>query len=333
MNNSSQILETQARDVIFALSGMYRYRDVYLLTGLLVTLLGMAGNAIIFLSVLKKEKLHTPMFAVIGCLSVADFLAIIVRLIYCCLLWYDVEGIVFDVAIIISAFTLDSSCAHNVLLAIVRFILLVYPFRYQGKFEPKKIIHYSCVAWLVAFVINIGYGIFTFQISHGSIPGNFLQYVEPSVMALKFSVMFFTITILHFIFVWNMWRKDTHNFARMTTQLSFVVTLVLLVQVLCMAPFVTSWIILSLYHHDILQMKIEDYITMNIVSSFALLLNHAVNPIIYVMFLRQVRHICCGICKKVFYKNFRRGERSRTTEFSDIPETTRMQPTKHTSMY
>ena len=126
--------------------------------------LGIIANIIVIIRVIKDRKLRSNTFVGIACLAFADsaFLLLNLTLTYelvirrvTCTLPSQIRGHVFAFFMGVTWF---SANGHVALMAILRYIILVYPIKSQAYLTLKRIILMSVSVWVLGFIIR---GIFT----------------------------------------------------------------------------------------------------------------------------------------------------------------------------
>lgn len=127
-------------------------------------IIGVIANIIVIFRVIRDRKLRSNTFVGIACLALADclFLAlnlaftieIVIRTITCTFP-RELKGAVFAYFKGVAWFGANG---HVALMAVIRYIILVYPIRSQALLTIKKVLLMSLGVWILALIIR---GIFT----------------------------------------------------------------------------------------------------------------------------------------------------------------------------
>ncbi|KAK3090759.1 hypothetical protein FSP39_014393 [Pinctada imbricata] len=238
---------------------------------------GCVGNALTVHFIRKNHELHAPTFVLIACLACTDISALISRYLFLTfdlVLSYAPDGII-NFVVVFGLAALHSSNMHIVILAHLRYKLIVYPL-HTVDVRLRTIYRNSAIAWIVSILVAL-------CLELPMIIGVDDQVAYIITVCNGFYLLLSTlIPILWFHFYKvKALRSSTaipsggHD---VTGMMSVMVTLILTSQVVAIVPLVTASVTMSF---------IDDIHLRNVLGNTAhcfLLLNHSINPVLFFYF-------------------------------------------------
>ncbi|XP_048741203.2 type-1 angiotensin II receptor-like [Ostrea edulis] len=130
--------------------------EIIAVTTLVIGTLGLVGNLFTILKITIDKKFHTPTFAVIGCLSFADFLSIV----RCYVVYFTTlpslgHGVQVS-TMLFMAFEASyfSSLGHMMLLSVVRYLMTVHPLQSRSHLTTLVVILWSVMVWILSLLLS-----------------------------------------------------------------------------------------------------------------------------------------------------------------------------------
>nr|XP_034308148.1 melanocyte-stimulating hormone receptor-like [Crassostrea gigas] len=250
--------------------------NVVLCVCLFITCLGIVGNMVTVAKIVNSPALHTPTFAVIGCLALADFFSVIFfGLVY----FTNVLKLVNDRVFKIFPHTFYfSSTSHVLLLCSVRYLLTVYPLQSRRYLTVTSMLLCSLSLWfmcsLIAVVLYVSNG---FACVHASI----IRGLCSVIMLTIVSSIMVTLHLKKIKVMKRLFASNTHQQAR--SNMNLVVTVIFII----FAAFHISMIVLYFYEfilvvqpRDVCNDQVYKYLF--ITTALTTCLNYSCNP--YILF-------------------------------------------------
>ncbi|XP_055999978.1 somatostatin receptor type 4-like [Ostrea edulis] len=168
---------------------------------LVIGSLGLVGNLCTILKIWNDKKFHTPTFAVIGCLALADFLSIVrTYATKFTTLRHFGKGAQSLIGFFIAyEMTFFSSIGHMVLLSVVRYLIIVHPLQSRSHLTTLVVILWSVTVWILSLILSL-FGALYIDILISSQIENMVQIYNWSLNLLYLIQALFTfctIIILH----------------------------------------------------------------------------------------------------------------------------------------
>lgn len=251
---------------------------------LFITCLGIVGNMLTITKIAYSSALHSPTFAVMGCLALADFFSVIFfGLVY----FTNVLKLVNDRVFKIFPHTFYfSSTSHVLLLCSVRYLLTVYPLQSRRYLTVTSMLLCSLSLWfmccLIAVVLYVSNG---FACVHASIIRGTCNVI---VLAIVSSIMV-TLHLKKIKVMKRSFPSNTHKQA--LSNMNVVVTIIFII----FAAFHTSMIVVYFYEFKLV-VQLRDayndqvYKYLFITTALTTCLNYSCNP--YILFWSLI------FCKK-----------------------------------
>ena len=118
-------------------------------TELAIIVVGFIANILVLTLTILDKTLHKPTFTAIGALSVADLFCLCTLLIN----EFGPFGYTFTYDIVMFVFSISS--LHVLLIALVRYIILVHPFVARNHLSCKKMIFSSFLCYVISICITL----------------------------------------------------------------------------------------------------------------------------------------------------------------------------------
>lgn len=128
----------------------------------IIACLGIVGNIATIAKILHDSKFHTPTFAAIGFLALADFFSIVSFTLsnVANMISFDLDMLNFDYATIVRAcfdmFYL-SSTGHVLLLSCVRYLITAHPFHSRQHLTVTAVSLCSLSIWFVSMICAVAF--------------------------------------------------------------------------------------------------------------------------------------------------------------------------------
>lgn len=145
--------ELQSRPTFEIKFGDTTFETAFVYVCLIIIFLGITGNIAAMTNILYKPKFHTPTFAAIGYLALADFFACIilglVRFTTCPYLYF------FTCKTFTVSLFYYSSSGHLLLLAILRYLITVRPLISRIHLTVKVVSFCSLSVWFLSALLGV----------------------------------------------------------------------------------------------------------------------------------------------------------------------------------
>ena len=245
---------------------------------------GIVGNSLTAHFIRKHSDLHAPTFVLIACLACTDVIAIVFR--YLTLIYdlqlYSKSKEATNFILICALATLHCSNMHIVILARLRYKLIVFPLQTTG-IDFKTIFRSSFLAWVISFIIAL---CFEVPMSIENSDGEFA--IDPriqniiSVSSGFYLLLSTLIPILWFHIYKVKALRNNHSVPfgshDVTGKMSVMVTFILAFQVIAIVPLVTTNVC------SYLDFELHTLYVFANISHCSLLLNHSINPVLFFYF-------------------------------------------------
>ncbi|KAK3100408.1 hypothetical protein FSP39_019405 [Pinctada imbricata] len=249
--------------------------DALFIFGCFLFIFGVLGNAITAFVIYCDRKLHNATYTVIALLAITDLLAIGVRFVTFLMSYPGFIDKNFlekyiNVFFIGNFVTLNSSNFIIVLLARLRYRLLVYPL-HTANITKRQVEMQCALAWLVSVILGIPYGCNLILNLH-----DFSSYIVE--MFWTFYLYFSTIIPImtyHCLKVKNI-RGTMTSSEQITQKMATMVAVILSLQVISVLPLLIGQIVILVTWNPSLGSFVQ----------CGLLLNHTINPVVFFMFAK-----------------------------------------------
>ncbi|XP_048742860.2 thyrotropin-releasing hormone receptor-like [Ostrea edulis] len=271
----------------------------------ILLVIGVIGNTIVIIVVSTRKKLRTPTFTAIACLSVADFLCLCSRYVFTINGNRYVMGYQFlNIYATVTFYFLHSANFHIVLITYLRYVFITKPLQ-SVTITTKSVLKMSGGVWFAGILTGSLYCLRIVLELHDNITAKD-GYVFEIISGIYVTfVPFLLIVVLHIMKIFKL-KKTGHlssgQHSSISRKMSLMIFIIIVIYLLSTIPILTGVIlyftcifidfrlavchILFCYHPEH-------------VVSMCLLLNNAVNPLIYFFFsppslkvLRRIKQCC-----------------------------------------
>ncbi|XP_062573505.1 neuromedin-U receptor 2-like [Saccostrea cucullata] len=256
--------------------------------------IGLIVNILAITSICLTGKVKIPTYTAILCLAVSDSLALVTRLARVeacavCSLLYGEElcsgnksrvTAVQTISSIPSFMTLHGSFCHVILLAAVRYVIIVHPLKARGCLTSGKVIGFSGVAWTFTLIVSSVYGIACMKYLEGLYEGKANWFMDNfEVIDIIMCFYLFLVTLIPLLLFHIAKRKVipatlTYHVVRMNR----MVIVVALITVISLFPLMLRNIISMLGLDKFTQKQKVIFFS---AIQFIYFLRHVVNPVLY----------------------------------------------------
>ncbi|VDI01239.1 Hypothetical predicted protein [Mytilus galloprovincialis] len=261
-----------------------------------ISIVGLVTNLVVIVTIASDRKLHQPTFVVICSLAVADFMFLFTRypryIIQCFFTAkFSVELLrAIKMVLDFSGFLAGiASIVHIVFMSVVRYFIIVYPFRSYVLLTNLRVILMTIVIWTLSAGIAV---LYTFAVLINASKDPRLRETTNLVLTILFSILpVLFITILHVLKA-KVLTKSISNCSQAVRNMSRVVTIVLTSFIITTTPSSTIDIMIILgYNYT----KTQLFSITSQVAKILLFLNFTVNPFVYFVNSIQFRK-CINTC-------------------------------------
>ncbi|XP_056001307.1 melanocyte-stimulating hormone receptor-like [Ostrea edulis] len=271
----------------------------------ILLVIGVIANTIVIILVLARNELRTPTFTVIACLSVADLLCLCSRYvvgIYATKHFMGYQAVLMYATI--TFYFLHSANFHIVLIAYLRYVFITKPLE-SVKITTKSVLKMSGGVWFAGILTGSLYCLRIVLELHDNI-----TFKDGSVLEIIFCiyvtfVLFLLIVVLHIIKIFklkNTGHLSSGQHSSISRKMSLMIFIIIVIYLLSTTPILVGIILYFIcisIDYSIAVCPISFYYYAVSVSSLCLLLNNAVNPLIYFFFsppslkaLRRIKQFC-----------------------------------------
>lgn len=265
---------------------------------LVILVFGIVGNIVTFFKIVLNKRLHKPVSISIACLAVADFCCLCIQFIRIPLSQcsYLTDTIGKMIVLNITAASTNSSTMHIILLAAIRYCLIVHPFRTKCRLTSGKVIASSCISWIISLVLGILYGIYNRKYYNNNVDEKTDAIVQ---LVIGLYVLLLPVTFFLIFFIKELRTMKRSLLPKRTSKsikaVSRMIGIILILYVVFILPYVVADTCRVLYLHHKLDFLEADstmfdtiIIPMYSVAQIMILFNYAVNPFIYFLYSRII---------------------------------------------
>ncbi|KAH3750791.1 hypothetical protein DPMN_185324 [Dreissena polymorpha] len=259
-------------------------------------------NVLLVFLILKDKQLRDTTFVGIACLAVSDSLFLLLRILV------PMETSVSFITcakrhriITTPYYTMRSSAwfaanAHVAFLAVIRFIILVYPLKSNVYLSPRRITVVSCSLWAVGIILIVTVALL---IEYKYIQARSRDFVF-ILWTFVYIMPVIVTTVLHITKVYLV-NKRTYEFASEThrknvNRMSQMVIVVICLAVLLPIPRFVLKINdgLAAEHKISMSRSVKNHFEG--ISDLLFLINHSINPVIYGFLCPRLRKVFVSVC-------------------------------------
>ena len=258
-------------------------------------ILGIIANIIVIIRVIKDRKLRSNTFVGIACLALADsvFLALNLTFTYelvirtlMCTLPRQLKGTAFAYFKGVAWFGANG---HVALMAIIRYIILVYPIKSQAFLTIKKVLFLSMGVWLLGFLVR---GIFTLIVKlTGEKPRESVA-IYLSLWIITYLLPLVVMTTLHIIKIQKVKKTSYHSENALVRKSIARMSKMIIVIIICAAVLPLSLLVFgTLDAIEEIQYPSRNFKSIfRSIAHLLFLLNNCVNPFIYAFMSKPFRN-------------------------------------------
>lgn len=262
-----------------------------------IPFLGIVGNIATIAKILHDSKFHTPTFAAIGFLALADFFSIVSFTVsnVANMISFDLDMLNFDYTTIVrecfDIFYL-SSTGHVLLLSCVRYLITAHPFHSRQHLTVTAVSLCSLSIWFVSMICAVAFFFIRAVMELYSIIMRVIYHsiVLVIVCIIMASMHFKKLTAL----------QNSLCETRLTEKrMNVVVVLIIMIFVL----FNLSLIAENMYKYMFLQSSIQENSYLNAITALCAYVNYACNPYILFflpIFMQWKTQLCSLTCLLAF---------------------------------
>lgn len=262
-----------------------------------IPFLGIVGNIATIAKILHDSKFHTPTFAAIGFLALADFFSIVSFTVsnVANMISFDLDMLNFDYTTIVrecfDIFYL-SSTGHVLLLSCVRYLITAHPFHSRQHLTVTAVSLCSLSIWFVSMICAVAFFFIRAVMELYSIIMRVIYHsiVLVIVCIIMASMHFKKLTAL----------QNSLCETRLTEKrMNVVVVLIIMIFVL----FNLSLIAENMYKYMFLQSSIQENSYLNAITAVCAYVNYACNPYILFflpIFMQWKTQLCSLTCLLAF---------------------------------
>ncbi|XP_061195782.1 histamine H2 receptor-like [Saccostrea echinata] len=269
--------------------------DLILIISAVILIFGVVGNIVTFFKIVLNKSLRRPVPISIACLAVADFWSLSLQFIRIPLAQCDnfpnlsVKQNLLNCTLAVT----NSSAMHIILMAAIRYGLIVHPLQMRCRLTSRKVIVCSCISWVISLVLGFIYGIYNRKYYSQEVKEKTDAFVQLSI-ALYFLLVPITFFLIFYIMELRAMKRSLQlrRTLKSIKYISRMITVILILYVVFISPYVIADIFRVLYYNRILGViennEIYDNVILRIysVAQIIILLNYAVNPFIYFLYRR-----------------------------------------------
>ncbi|XP_056001310.1 thyrotropin-releasing hormone receptor-like [Ostrea edulis] len=271
----------------------------------ILLVIGVAGNTIIIILVSTRKELRTPTFTAIACLSVADLLCLCSRYVYTInAIKHFMEYQAWSMYGTVTFYFLHSANFHIMLIAYLRYVFITKPLR-SVNITTKSVLKMSGGVWFAGILTGSLYCLTIVLELYENITVEHSSVLQVIFYIYVTFVPFLLIVVLHIIKIFKlnkMGHLSTGKHLSISRKMSLMLFIVILIYILSTTPMLATMILYLIcmsidYRLAVCQISFF-YYTVSVVS-LCLLLNNAVNPLVYFFFsppslkvLRRIKQCC-----------------------------------------
>ena len=247
---------------------------------------GIIANAVVVLRVARDRKLRNPTFVSIAACAAADMCLLIldfavsyeaVILAITCTYPSRLRNKIYRAATVVARF---SAYGHLTLLAIVRYVILVYPIKAKIYLTTRRVFLFSGLIWALGVLSSTSTGIISFIFN---IPRRNSQEHQLAFWTTMYLAPVTTTVTLHLVKIYKIGRATTVTTNEQATRRVKAMSRMVLVVI-----FVATVLPFLFFLDRLLQTFGDDIygssavsIHIGYISRLLVLSNHSINPVMY----------------------------------------------------
>ena len=257
--------------------------------------LGIIANIIVIFRVIRDRKLRSNTFIGIACLAFADSIFLLLNLTMTyelvirrvtCTFPSKIRGAVFAY---FHGATWFSANGHVALMAILRYIMLMYPIKSQAFLTTRRILLMSLSVWILGVIIR---GIFTLIIRlTGSRPRQSVLIFLGLWIVIYFLPLLVTI-ILHILKVRLVKKTSYHSectlVRKSVARMSKIIVVIIVCATLLPLPRMIFGVLDVIYERKYTTRSVKSYFRS--IAHLLFLVNNCINPCIYAFMSKAFRN-------------------------------------------
>ena len=257
--------------------------------------IGIIANIIVIFRVVKDRKLRSNTFVGIACLALADAAFLVLNLAstyeyvirrVTCTFPMQSRGPTFAY---FKGVVWFSANGHVALMAVIRYIIIVYPIKSQAYLTFKKVILMSVGVWILAFIVR---GIFTLIIKLTGERPRRSVIIYLSLWIIIYLLPLLVTVTLHILKIRKVKKASYHSETAIMRKSIARMSKIIIVVIICATVLPLPKMIFGVVN------VIEDlhYPTRNFkshfrsISNLLFLLNNCINPCIYAFMSKPFRY-------------------------------------------
>ena len=255
---------------------------------------GIILNMLVIMRVIKDRKLRNNTFVGIACLALADsmFLAINLTFTYelvirtlTCTLPRQLKGTAFAYFKGVAWFGANG---HVTLMAIIRYIILVYPIKSQAFLTTKKVLLSSAGVWLLGFLVR---GIFTVVVKVTGEKPRESVIIYLSLWIITYLLPLVVTTCLHITKIKMVKKASYHTENSLVRKSIARMSKIIIIIIICAAILPLPMLVFgTLEAVEGLEYPSRSFkSTFRSIAHLLFLLNNCVNPLIYAFMSKPFR--------------------------------------------
>ena len=291
--------DLQGKEALKTIISTIKFIDV------LVALWTIAGNAICILTLAKTRALHTPSNVLVGALCATDlYTGVIIQPLFISICFKmpshnDISNLVAMTTIAVHFGGVASFCL-TYFITLDRYIAICHPFRYQESVTAKK---YFCIV--------------TITLLASAIMTILEEYYRRQVYTFNLALQGVVLpqVIIFYVLIYKIIRRqrkaqvsigsiegcDTDSVEvrqqRKEKKRAYTIGIIIVVFVVCYAPQMVSYLFIFKVKDSFCQLSSFAF-TVSIGLQMLVLLNSAVNPIVYSLRIKELRKAACRLLRR-----------------------------------
>lgn len=281
---------------------------------------GVIGNIVTFFKIVLNKRLRRPVSVSIACLTVADFCSLCMQFIRIPIsqCFFLSSIIVKMIVLDITAVSIHSSTMHIIILAAIRYCLIVYPFHTKWRLTSGRVLASSVLSWGISVCLGISYGVYNRKYYNKVIDKQTDAIVQ---LLIGLYVLLVPVTFFVIFYIKELRTMKKSLLPKRTSKsiksISKMIWMILILYCVFILPYIVADLCRVLYLHNVFggsgaaTMYKSVVIPIYSVAQITILLNYTVNPFIYFLFSRMIFRVRSWPCRsKLSYQTRKRREQN-----------------------
>lgn len=274
------------------------YKQKMEIASTILTVIGVLGNIVTFVTISVNKRLHTVTYTMIACIAPADTTALVFG--YCFIYRLGDFPDSYVLRLVIRGIGLageHSSAAHMVFLGAIRCLLIARPVWSLSNLTPKRIVFISTILWIFSICFASGLTSFFYISDRGYVDQSTVLYTIFIVGIYLLGFPLILITVFHCIKIRSILRSSVIGRVHLSSKMSKVFLLILVVYAVSSTADLVYYIVVLRKYLIENSTEADQALYYAIYAVYFLwMIHYSLNPFLYFFVSPKVRSLLSGMC-------------------------------------